>query len=63
MEAVYWYNVTPKDDVLPSTAPISGIYHYWIHVQGIDTTPLPELTYNLGEYVWIKPPQNQYKTL
>ena len=25
-EAVYWYNITPKDDVSPSTAPANSIY-------------------------------------
>ncbi len=38
-EAVYWYNVTPKDDATSSTAPANGIYHYEQRIKGIDVTP------------------------
>ena len=37
-EVVYWYNVTPKDDVSPSTAPADALHR----VKGIETNPLPE---------------------
>ena len=42
MEAVYWYNVTPKDDTLASTAPANGIYSYPARIKGIDVILPPE---------------------
>ena len=41
-EAVYWYNVTPKDDVSSSTAPATALHRYHVRVKGIETNPLPE---------------------
>ena len=41
-EAVYWYNVTPKDDVSPSTAPADALHRYHVRAKGIETHPLPE---------------------
>ena len=41
-EAVYWYNVTPKDDVSPSTTPADALHRYHVRVKGIETNPLPE---------------------
>ena len=40
MEAVYWYNATPKDNVLPLTAPINLIHRYHVRLKGIDVPPL-----------------------
>ena len=37
MEALYWYNVTPKDDAMASIAPANAIYNYHVWVKGIDT--------------------------
>ena len=34
-EAVYWYNITPRDDVSPSTAPANRIYRYKVGVRGL----------------------------
>ena len=59
MEAVYWYNVTPKDNVSPLTAPINLIHRYRARLKGIDAPPLdkPEqqqIRYNVGDRVWMK---------
>ena len=35
-EAIYWYNVTPKDNETLSCAPVNGIYQYEQCVKGID---------------------------
>ena len=32
-EAVYWYNITPRDDVSPATAPANKIYRYEVGVK------------------------------
>ena len=42
MEAVYWYNVTPKDDASASTAPANLIYLYTARIKGIDVMLPPE---------------------
>ena len=39
MEAVYWYNVTPKDNVLPLTAPANLIHRYCVRLKGINALP------------------------
>ena len=41
-EAVYWYNVTPKDNVSPPTAPGDALHRYHVRVKGIETNPLPK---------------------
>ena len=61
MEAVYWYNATPKDDVSPLTAPINLIHHYRVRLKGIDAPRLdkPEqqqIRYDVGDRVWMKTP-------
>ena len=33
MEAVYWYNVTPKNDASASTAPANLIYSYTARIR------------------------------
>ena len=43
-EAVYWYNVVPKDDTSSLTAPANGIYRYEVRIRNIDpvsTSPVP----------------------
>ena len=40
-EAVYWYKVTPKDDVSSATAPANMVYRYRIRLKGINGTPAP----------------------
>ena len=60
MEAVYWYNVTPKDDVSASTAPANIIYSYTARIRGVDVTLPPEdagpSSYKVGDSVWVKIP-------
>ena len=60
-EAVYWYNVTPKDDVDPASAPANKLYSYEIRVRGVDRVLTNELgdvnsPYDVGDDVWVKPP-------
>ena len=59
MEAVHWYNATPKDNVSPLTAPISLIHRYRVRLKGIDAPSLdkPEqqqIRYDVGDRVWMK---------
>ena len=41
-EAVYWYNVAPKDGIRSATAPANALYQYEVRVKGVDKiSPLP----------------------
>ena len=66
MEAVYWYNVTPKDDASASTAPANIIYSYTARIRGVDVTLPPEDAgpsgYEVGDSVWVKIPHGRYTT-
>jgi len=66
MEAVYWYNLTPKNDTTASTAPSNIIYTYRTRVKGIDTaTPVDATnsgTYAAGDVVWVKRPHGRCTT-
>ena len=66
MEAVYWYNVTPKDDASASTAPANIIYSYTAHIRGVDVTLPPEdagpSSYKVGDSVWVKIPHGRCTT-
>ena len=66
MEAVYWYNVTPKDDASASTAPANIIYSYTACIRGVDVTLPPEdagpSSYKVGDSVWVKIPQGRCTT-
>ena len=59
-ETVYWYNVAPKDDVSPLTAPANEIYTYEVRIRGVDPVPaslvLVQNKYHLEDLVWVKPP-------
>ena len=66
-EAVYWYNVTPKDDVDPASAPANKLYSYEIRVRGVDRALTDELgdvnsPYDVGDDVWVKPPGSRCNT-
>ena len=66
-EAVYWYNVTPKDDVDPASAPANKLYSYEIRVRGVDRVLTDELgdvnsPYDVGDDVWVKPPGSRFNT-
>ena len=61
MEAVYRYNITPRDDVTEETAPSNAIYSYKVRVKDIDVACLPledtsHQEYKVGDGVWVKPP-------
>ena len=66
MEAVYWYNVTSKDDASASTAPANVIYSYPARIKGIDVILPPEdagpSSYKVGDSVWVKIPHGQCTT-
>ena len=54
MEAVYWYNITSRDNVSPLTAPAN-----WVQLKGINALPPDEpkqlqIGYDVGNCVWIK---------
>ena len=42
LEAVYWYNMTPKDSLSSSTSPADMLHRYHIRVRNIDATSPPE---------------------
>jgi len=66
-EAVYWYNLAPKDGSDPSTALANKLYGYNVRVYGIDCPPLAEPfetgnPYSVGDAVWVKPPGSRRHT-
>jgi len=66
-EAVYWYNVAPKDGVDPLTAPANKLYSYDLRVRVVDNMPSEDLSrgknpYQIGDTVWVKPPGNRGNT-
>ena len=64
MEAVYWYNVTPKDYMSASTAPANVIYSSPAHIKSIDVILPPKdagpSIYKVGDSVWVKIPHGRY---
>ena len=66
MEAVYWYNVTSKDDASASTAPANIIYSYTARIKGVDVMLPPEdagpSSYKVGDSVWVKIPRGRCTT-
>ena len=52
MEAVYWDNVTPKDNVSPLTTPANLIHLYQVQLKGIDALldepKQPQIGYDVG---------------
>ena len=62
-EPVYWYNITPRDDVSPSTAPAYKIYQYEVGVKRVNraiASPGPKhSSYQVGECVCVKVTQSQ----
>ena len=66
-EAVYWYNVTPKDDVSSATAPANMVYQYCIRLKGINGTSVlihnqQQAVFKLGDQVWVKNPHGRCTT-
>lgn len=62
-EATYWYNVIPKDDTPPITAPPNHIYRYVVRLKGIHSVPpmmseMDHKVYEVGNHVLVKAPHN-----
>ncbi|KRY25976.1 Pol polyprotein [Trichinella spiralis] len=59
-EAVYLYNVTPRDGRNPWTAPANVVHAYAVRVRGVDrATEEPEEKngrFAVGDSVWVRPP-------
>ncbi|KHJ40534.1 integrase core domain protein [Trichuris suis] len=58
-EAVYRYNLMPRDDRTPATAPANAIYRYTVQDQNemtfSSTEESADCPYRIGESVWVKP--------
>ncbi|KAG0715414.1 hypothetical protein GWK47_012001 [Chionoecetes opilio] len=57
-EAVYLYNLMPKDDCTTSTAPANMLCRYTVRIRGEDcneTTEEVNNIYRVGEEVWVRP--------
>ena len=66
-EAVYWYNVTPEDDVSSATAPANMVYRYRIKLKGINGTSVPthnqqQAIFKPSDRVWVKTPHGRCNT-
>ena len=66
-EAVYWYNVTPKDDVSSVTSPANMVYWYRIRLKEINGTLAPthnqqQAVFKPGDQVWVKTPHGRCTT-
>lgn len=68
-EAVYWYNVTPKDGLTPATAPGNKMHCYEMRVLGIDNGQAAAngsadetSRFDVGDAVWVRPPGNRCTT-
>ena len=65
-EAVYLYNVTPRDDCGEETAPANVLYQYVVRVRGVDKEQQEpqrdNRMYRVGDAVWVKPPGGRCNT-
>ena len=66
-ETVYWYNVTPKDDISSATALANMVYRYRIQLKGINGTSVPthnqqQAVFKPGDRVWVKTPHGRCTT-
>uniref|UniRef100_A0A5S6Q1P2 Integrase catalytic domain-containing protein n=1 Tax=Trichuris muris TaxID=70415 RepID=A0A5S6Q1P2_TRIMR len=59
LEAVYLYNVTPRDDRSASSTPAAAVYRYDVRIREIDRPPEEDhpgaAPYVIGEKVWVRP--------
>ena len=67
LEAVYWYNVTQKDNISPCTAPADALHRYPVRIKGVEDNPLPEPEvtrgkYEKGDVAWVKNPRGKCTT-
>ena len=42
LEAVYWHNITPKDDVSPCTVLANMLHRYHVQIKDVEDNPLPK---------------------
>uniref|UniRef100_A0A5S6QJ61 RNA-directed DNA polymerase n=1 Tax=Trichuris muris TaxID=70415 RepID=A0A5S6QJ61_TRIMR len=58
-EAVYLYNITPRDDRTSQAAPANGVYKYAVRIRRVDVSskegPQESSPYAAGDAVWVKP--------
>ena len=57
-EAVYLYNVTPRDDCISDTAPANAMYRYDVRVRAVDGAVEKQeeaCRYRSGDLVWVRP--------
>ena len=62
MEAVYLYNVTPRDGCTPETAPMNSLGGHEARVRGIDEQVAETKAvcrYDVGDEVWKRPANNR----
>ena len=52
LEAVYWHNVTPKDDVLPCTMPADALHRYHVRIKGVKDNLLRWLEGSMKKETW-----------
>ena len=67
LEAFYWHNVTPKDDISPCTAPADVLHRYHVRIKCVEDNPLPKPEvirgkYEKGDVVWVKNPRGKCTT-
>ncbi|KFD47469.1 hypothetical protein M513_11630 [Trichuris suis] len=59
-EAVYLYNITPRDDRTSQAAPANGVYKYAVRIREVDVSSKEgsqeSSPYAAGDAVWVKPP-------
>uniref|UniRef100_A0A5S6Q3K8 Integrase catalytic domain-containing protein n=1 Tax=Trichuris muris TaxID=70415 RepID=A0A5S6Q3K8_TRIMR len=60
-EAVYRYNLMPRDDCSVDKAPANAVYRYSVRVRGVDPVVADiqsvQSPYSVGDRVWVKPPR------
>ena len=66
-EAVYCYNVAPKDDIDSATVPANKLYNYEVRLLGLDHVLHSEpgvidSPYDVGDTAWVKPSENRCHT-
>lgn len=58
-EALYWYNISPKDNALSNTAPVNRLHNYSVRVMGEESkeSRIDDVKnlFKVGDMVWVKP--------
>ena len=50
LEAVYWHDVTPKDDISPCTVLADALHRHHVRIKGVEDNPLPGPEVTRGKY-------------